>query len=214
MRDWQPLAGLPPVARWAALGVAGLLVVLVIWIGVWAFLQHREASAHRAFATASAAHRQAMASGEEPRLADAAQTLMQFLKDYPRSAGAAEAWYLLANLEYRQGRYDAALAAFGEASGRDHGSVGALSRLGSGYAWEAKKDPTRALAAYEAALKGRGPKDFLYAELLLATARVQEELKQPAAAVQSYRRLLKDAPESSRAEEARTRLAILGAGAA
>ena len=214
MRDWAPLAGLPPVARWAVLGVGGLLLVLAIVAGVWTFLQHREVSAHRAFATASAAYRQVMASGEEPRLADAAQALTQFLKDYPRSADAAQAWYSLANVEYRRGRHDAALAAFGKAAGRDSGSVGALSRLGIGYVWEAKKDPARALAAYEATLKGRGPKDFLYAELLLAAARVQEEMKQPAAAVETYRRLLKDVPDSSRAEEARTRLAILGASAA
>jgi tetratricopeptide (TPR) repeat protein len=214
VRGWPPLPGLPPLARWSVLGVGGFLLALLVWAGVWSVLQHRDASAQRAFTSASATYRQAMVSDEEPRLGDAAAALRQFLTDYSRSSDAAHAWYALGNLEYRQRHYDSALSAFGEAASRDRGSVGALSRLGVGYVWEAKKDPARALTAYGEALKGRGPTDFLYGELLLATARVQEELKQPAAAVESYRRLLKDAPGSSRAEEARTRLAILGAGAA
>ncbi len=212
MRDW--LAGLPPVARRVVLGVGGLLVVLLVWVGIWSVIQQREVSARRAFAVVNATYRQAMAPGEEARLADVAKSLREFLKDSPRSAAAAQAWYFLGNVEYRRGAPDAALAAFGEAARRDGGSVGALSRLGAGYAWETKNEPARALAAYQEVLKDRGPKDFLYAELLLSVARVQEQLKQPAAAVETYRRLLKDVPDSARAEEARARLAILGAAAA
>jgi TolA-binding protein len=44
-------------------------------------------------------------------------------------------------------------------------------------------------------------------------ARAQEQLKQPAAAIETYRRILKDAPDAPRAEEARARLALLGAPA-
>src|SRR5262249_61625913 len=112
----------------------------------------------------------AMAPGEEARLPDVAKALTEFLQSYPRSAPAAQAWYFLGNVEYRRGAPDAALAAFGEAARRDAGSVGLLSRLGAGYAWEAKKDPARALGAYQDALKGRRPKDFLYAESLLGVA--------------------------------------------
>src|SRR5262249_41471729 len=135
-------------------------------------------------------------------------------QSYPRSAPAAQAWYFLGNVEYRRGAPDAALAAFGEAARRDAGSVGLLSRLGAGYAWEAKKDPARALEAYQDALKGRGPKGFLCAAPLLGGPGAQEQLNQPAAAIETYRRLLKEGADSPRAEEARARLAILGASAA
>jgi TolA-binding protein len=213
--DRLPFSGLPPAGRWAALGGLALLIVLVVATATWSFLQHRDAGTGRAFATASAAYREATgSSAEATQVAEAEKALKQFLSEYPRSAPAAQAWYLLGNLQYRRGDHDAAIAAFGEAARRDSGSLGALSRLGAGYAWEAKKQPAKALEVYQDALKGRGPKEYLYAEFLLGVARSQEQLTQREAAVETYRRLLKDVPDSPRAEEVRTRLAILGAAAA
>jgi TolA-binding protein len=215
VRDWLPLAGLPPAARWTILGVGALLVGLLGTVAVWAVLQHRDASARQGFAVASAAYREAMgATGETAPLAEAETALKQFLKDHGRSTAAAQAWYFLGNVEYRRGAHDAAIAAFAEAARRDPGSIGVLSRVGAAYAWEAKKDLARALEAYQAALNGRGPKDFLYGELLLGVARTQEQLTQTPAAIETYRRLLKEIPDSPRTEEVRSRLAILGAAAA
>jgi TolA-binding protein len=209
------LAGLAPATRWAILGALGVVAVLAAVGGVWAFLQQREASARQAFAAAASAYQAAMAEGSETsQLAEAARTLKQFVSDYPRSSAATSAWYFLGNVEYRRGGHDAAIVAFDEAARRSSASIAALSWAGSGYAWEAKKDPGKALASYEQGLKGRGPKDFQYAELLLGVARSQEQLKQPAAAIETYRRLIKEAPEAPAAAEARARLAILGAPAA
>jgi TolA-binding protein len=208
------LAGLAPAVRWTILGVLGLVVVLAVTGAVWAFLGQREASARRASAAAAATYRTAIAPGADAKqLDEAARTLKQFVSDHPRSAGAASAWYSLGNVEYQRGNHDDAIRAFEEAARRDSGSVGVLSRLGAGYAWEAKQDPGRALAAYQEGLKGRGPKAFQSVELLLGVARAQEQLKQPAAAIETYRRIVKDAPEAPRAEEARGRLAVLGASA-
>ena len=91
----------------------------------------------------------------------------------------------------------AAIAAFGEASRRDRGSIGALSRLGLGYAHEAKGDAARALEIYQQALGGIGPKDFLYGDLLLAKARAQEQSKDSSAAIATYKQYLKDLPTSA-----------------
>ena len=176
-------------------------------------LEHRETVAQRAFGSASVLYRQAAASNQDQALRGAVDALKQFLNDHPRSGAAAQAWYLLGNLEYRRRALDTALAAFQEASRRDSGSVGVLSRLGAGYVWEAKREPQRALEVYQAALKGRDSKDFAYGELLLALGRVQEELQERDAAVETYRRFLRDVPASGRAEEVRIRLAILGASA-
>lgn len=205
------LGDLPPALRWAAIGVAGVVVAALVGGGVWAWLQHREAAASRTFVGVAATYRQAMAGADDAAVVRASETLRQYLKDFPRSSSAPQAWYFLGNADYRRGAFDGAIEAFGEAARRDVGSVGALSRLGQGYAWEAKADPTRALETYREALAGRDPKDFLYGELLLAVARAQESLKQPAAAIETYRRYLKDIPGSGRAEEIRGRLALLGA---
>lgn len=206
------LAGLPPAARWSLLGFGGLVVALLIAGGVWTFLERREAQARLAFATTAATYRQAMVQPTEAQLTAAASALSQFLGAYPRSSVAPQAWYFLGNVEYQRRAYAPALKAFEEAARRDSGTVGTLSRLGAGYAWEAKEDPARALEAYREALKGRGPKDFLYAELLQATARAHELLNQPSAAIDTYRRLLKEIPDYPRAGDVRIRLAALGAG--
>ena len=207
------LAGLPAVARWSLLGAGGLLVALLIGAGGWTFLERRESAARLALATAVGTYRQAMADRGESQFATAAASLREFVSSYPRSSVAAQAWYFLGNVEYERRDYDAALKAFGEAAGRDTGSVGALSRLGTGYAWEAKGNPTRALEAYAEALKGRTSQDFLYAELLLASARAQELLNQPTAAVETYRRLLRQIPDHPRAGDIRIRLGSLQSGA-
>ena len=89
------------------------------------------------------------------------------------------------------------------------GTLRALSALGVAYTWEAEKNQAKALAAYEAALAGRGPKDFLFEELLMDLARVQEFGGQPQAAIATYERLLKDVPDSRRADDVRSRIATL-----
>ena len=57
---------------------------------------------------------------------------------------------------------------------------------------------------------GLGPKDFLYGDLLLAKARVQESTKDSAGAIATYQQYLKDLPTSDRVQDVRIRLALLG----
>ena len=208
---WTALSDLPASARWSIVGTIGVILALLLGSGGWALLQRRETLARREFAPVAAGYRQAVTPGQEASLGAAAESLKQFLKDYPRSGPAAEAWLLLGNVEYQRRAYDAAVTAFGEAERRGTGDLVGLSRLGRGYAWEAKGEAARALEVFKAALDGRDPKDFLYGELLLAVARAQESLKQRDAAVESYKRFLRDVPSSARADEVRIRLALLGA---
>jgi TolA-binding protein len=89
--------------------------------------------------------------------------------------------------------------------------VRVLSGSGIGYTWEAEKNYPSAVAAFEAAARGLGPKDFFFEEALLDLARAQGLAGQPAEARATYERLLKEIPDTRHAEEIRTRLAALPA---
>jgi len=88
-------------------------------------------------------------------------------------------------------------------------SLAALAALDIGYSWEAEKNYAAAEKAYQSAINGAKPNDFLYEEAMVDIARVQELGGKRAAAIETYQRLLKDLPDSRRAEEIRSRVASL-----
>lgn len=203
---------LPWVARWGI--VAGILVLLgaALGAGAWAWRERREARAREALELARDGYRVAIGSGQTAQLSLARETLDRFLKEYAGTTYEAEAWYLLGNLEYERRAYDAAIEAYRRAMARGRPTVSLLARLGTGYAWESKGDLARAHQVYSEALRALGPRDFLYAELMLARARTEEGLTRRTEAVATYRKLLADAPGAPQAEVARGRLAFLGPG--
>jgi tetratricopeptide (TPR) repeat protein len=201
---------LPAQIRWSLLAAASLILVGLVWAGVWSWLGRREDAAQRALGTALATAQRAVGSGQAADLEAAAAALRQFLAAHSGARASHQAWYVLGQVEFRRSQWDAAAAAFGEASGRDRGTIGALSRLGQGYVYEAKGDPARALEIYQQGVSGLGAKDFLYGDLLLAKARAQELTKDSAGAVATYKQYLKDLPTADRAEDVRIRLALLG----
>jgi tetratricopeptide (TPR) repeat protein len=208
LRAW--FAELPARIRWSLLAVASLVLLALVWAGVWTWLGRREDAAQRALGTALATAQRGVGSGQAADLEAAAATLRQFLAAHSGARASHQAWYVLGQVEFRRTQWDAAAAAFQEASRRDRGSIGALSRLGQGYAYEAKGDAARALETYQQAVKGLGAKDFLYGDLLLAKARAQELTKDSAGAVATYKQYLKDLPTADRAQDVRIRLALLG----
>jgi tetratricopeptide (TPR) repeat protein len=207
LRAW--FSALPARARWILLGIVLVFVLGVLAGGVWSWLGHREEVAQRAFGPVFANAQRAIGSGQPADLEAAANALRQFLSGHSGKA-TVQAWYVLGQVEFRRGQWDAAASAYGEAARRDRGSIGALSRLGQGYALEAKGDLARAVEIYQQALGGLGPKDFLYGDILLAKARAQELAKDSAGAVATYKQFLKDLPAADRAQDVRIRLALLG----
>ena len=208
-RAW--LAALPAPIRWAALAVVAVLVVTLIAAGASAWMGHREELAQRALGTALVTAQRAVGSGEPAELEAASTALHQFLIAYPSAKVSTQAWYVLGQIEFRRSQWDAAAAAFAEAARRDRGTVGRLSRLGQGYAYESKGDLPKAIEIYQQTLSGLGPKDFLYGDLLLAKARAHELAKDSPAAIATYKQYLKDLPSSDRGQDVRIRLALLGA---
>jgi tetratricopeptide (TPR) repeat protein len=207
-RAW--FGALPASIRWTFLAVTSVLLLALVGAGVWSWLGRQEDAAQRALGAALVTAQRAVGSGQAADLETAVTALRQFLASHSGTQASHQAWYVLGQVEFRRSQWDAAAAAFGEASRRDRGSIGALSRLGQGYAHEAKGDAARALEVYQQALSGLGPKDFLYGDLLLAKARAQELTKDSAGAVTTYKQYLKDLPTADRVQDVRIRLALLG----
>lgn len=208
IRVW--LRELPAPFRWIGLSVVGVLVLLLVASGVWSWQGRREAAAQQALGHVAASAQRSVGSGQPGELEGSAKALRDFLSAHASAHAAQQAWYILGQVEFRRREWDAASSAFAEAARRGGGSIAVLSRLGQGHALEAKGDPSRALEAYQQGLAGRGPKDFLYGELLLAKARAQELGKDSPGAVATYKQYLKDLPSSDRSEDVRIRLALLG----
>lgn len=207
-RAW--FSALPARVRWTFLAVGAVLLVAVLAGATWSWLGHREEVAQRDLGTVLAVAQRAETSGQPADLEASAAALRQFVSSHSRTQAGVQAWYMLGQIEFRRGQWDAAAAAFSEASNRDRGSLGALSRLGLGYAYEARGDAARALQVYQQALTGLGPKDFLYGDLLLAKARAHELAKDSTGAIATYKQYLKDLPSADRVQDVRIRLALLG----
>jgi len=145
--------------------------------------------------------------------AAAIQGLEAVLGRYPSAPGAAEAAYELGNLRYAAGAWAGARGAWEIALVKATASptLRRLAQASIGYAWEAERKYGSAAEAYRAALAALGPQDFLYEQLLLNLARVQEVVGQKAEAVQTYRRVLAEVSQTRRGPEIRARLLALGA---
>jgi tetratricopeptide (TPR) repeat protein len=189
---------------------AGVVVVALIVVGAWAWYRSQESRGEAALASATLLAQQATPQAAPDVRASAIAALEGVLRDHPRFSGAAQAAYQLGNLRYASGAYAQARGAYEVALAKGGpASLRALCAVGIGYTWEAEKNYANAAAAYEAALKAMAAKAFLYEDTLMALARVQELGGQPGAAAETYQRLLKEIPDTRRADDLKTHLANL-----
>lgn len=201
-------------SRAARLGlkIAGVVVALAL-VGTagWLWLRVGESRGQAALAGTA----EAVQQGEGPQAtAEARQKaigmLQAVLAEHGRSTAAAQAAYQLGNLQYQSGDYAAARAAYEIALAKGAGgSLRTLSASGVGYTWEAQQNYANAVTAFDAAARGLDPRQFFFEEALLDLARAQALAGKPAEARATYERLLKEAPETRRAEDIRGRMAAL-----
>jgi tetratricopeptide (TPR) repeat protein len=203
----------PRVPRWLLAGGVGVLLLAVLGLGAWFWAEARERRAVGLYLEPLA--RLAMTRGGElsaEARAAIARELESALGQYPSASMAPEAAYELGNLRYAERDWAGARGAWEIVSLQAQSpTLKTLARAGIGYAWEAEGNLAKAREAYSQALAGVRPGEFYFEELLMALARAQEQSGDKTAAVETYRRLLRERPGSLRADEARSRLASLGA---
>ena len=189
---------------------AGVVVVALLVVGAWVWYRSQESRGEAALASATQLVQQATPQAAPDARAKAIAALEAVLRDHPRFSGAAQAAYQLGNLRYASGAYAQARGAYEVALAKGGpASLRALSAVGIGYAWEAEKNYANGATAYEAALRAMVAKAFLYEDTLMALARVQELGGKPGAAVETYQRLLKEMPDTRRADDLKAHLADL-----
>jgi tetratricopeptide (TPR) repeat protein len=203
----------PRVPRWLLAGGVGVLLLAVLGLGAWLWAEARERRAVGLYLEPLA--RLAMTRGGElsaEARAAIARELESALGQYPSASMAPEAAYELGTLRYAERDWAGARGAWEIVSLQAQSpTLKTLARAGIGYAWEAEGNLAKAREAYSQALAGLRPGEFHFEELLMALARAQEQSGDKTAAVETYRRLLRERPGSLRADEARSRLASLGA---
>jgi tetratricopeptide (TPR) repeat protein len=197
--------------RWALAGLGVALVLGAAGFGVSAWNRTQESRGRLALAAAVDLAQQASGPTAPADARERANRALEgVLAEHPRFSGAPEAAYRLGNLRYEAGQYPAARGAYEIALGKGAtGTLRGLAALGIAYTFEAGKDYARAQAAFQAALSGLSARDFLFEEMLLGLARTQEFGGNPGAARETYARLLKERPETRRADDIRSRLASL-----
>ncbi|HSE93760.1 MAG TPA: tetratricopeptide repeat protein [Methylomirabilota bacterium] len=203
-----------PRLSWRLVAVAGggvvLVAALAVGLWLWSDTQQRRATAAHAAALARLGQTRSREAGEAR--AAAVRDLEAVLASHPSSPLAAQTALEIGNARYAERDWARARGAWAVAAGQARApTVRTLAREGIGYAWEGERDWARAAEAFQAALADLKPGDFHYEELLIDLARVQELGGQKVAAIETYRRLLKEVPGSLRADDVRTRLASLGA---
>ena len=201
-----------PSPRILVLAIAALLVLSGLAAGGWLWYAAGQRRAMGAYAEALTGARAAPASPEAR--AAAIRSLETVLGQYPSAAATAEGAYQLGNLRYDDRQFAAARAAYEIALAKGPPpTIRALASLAIGRTWEAERNYSKAIEAHQAALARLGPRDFLYEEAFVALGRVQELGGRRDDAIASYRKMLKDLPETRRGDEVRSRLARLGASA-
>lgn len=203
---------LPPVRT---LVIAAVVTVLVIGLGLvgwfWVDARERRALAAHAFVMTRAQGALSGQSTPDERAA-AIRDLERLLAEHPSAATVPQAAYQLGNLRYAGREYASARAAYEIALNRGAAdTIRTMTRASVGYTWEGEGNLPKAQEVFAALAGDLQPGDFLWEDTLIDLARVQESAGQREAAIETYRRLLKESPVARRGDFARSRLAALGA---
>lgn len=194
-----------------ALGVAAVVVLalLIVAAGLWAWMAAQQRQGAAAYADVLA-RLQGPVTAPEVRAA-ALVDLEGVLQRYPSHPMAAQGAYELANTRFAARQFAQARAAYEVAAAKSggDGTVQRLALAGIGYAWEAERDFGQAAQSFQRAVAPLAKGQFLYEELLVDLARVQELAGRRDDAVKTYRKVLED-PKSRRSDDVRARLATLG----
>ncbi len=207
---WAALRGAGPW-HWVLAAGIGLLVLLGLGFGAWSWYSAAQARGLQELVEASGLAQETLAPAATVAEREAAvRRLEEAIARYPSNPLIPQAAYHLGNLRYQAASWEAARGAYTLALAKGaRNSLASLCRLGIGYAWEGQGKYAEALAAYQEVLLHLGASDFLYEEVLMGVARTEELTGKRDRALETYRRILRELPQTRRGDDIRSRLASL-----
>jgi tetratricopeptide (TPR) repeat protein len=204
--------GIPRRVQLAALAVLAILAGATG--GLWIWSERAEQHAASAYLGVLGRLSTAPSGGLDPAVrSELIRDLEGALARYPSAGPAAEAAYELGRLRFAEREYARARAAWQTAVARARGpTMRILARAGIGATWEAEGRLAEAVAAYREALaEAERSGGFYRDDLLLTLGRLHELQGDRTSAAESYRRVIRERSAGPRVDEARWRLARLGA---
>ena len=207
---WTELEAAGPW-RWVLAAGVALLVLVGLGFGAWSWYSAAQSRGLQEVAEAGLLAQDALAPQATAAQREAAiKKLEEVIARYPSNRLIPQAAYHLGNLRDQAKAYEVARGAYTLALAKGAGgTLAALCRLGIGYTWEAEGKYAEALAAYQDTLGRLATTDFLYEETLMSLARAQELAGKLHEARETYRRILREFPQTRRADDIRWRLASL-----
>lgn len=189
--------------------LAGVGLVLLAVAGGWLW----NSAAKRKESFAARALQQARQVAESGNLPQAAADLQKVTQTYGGTRSAVEAMLVLNQVRMVNGQTELAVGGLREFLAKNppvEFQAPAWSLLG--VALENQRKPAEAAEAYGKA-SGAAQVDYLRADYLLQQGRAQTNAGKPQDAIVTYRKIVKDFPESVAVTEAKVRLAELTKGA-
>lgn len=190
---------------------AGLLLVVLAGVGWWLY-QRQSAQALRIEEKGLQSLARADAGSTEAAK-EAAEAFEQIVGGYGWTASADRAAYYLAGLKARTGEADRAIDLYQgiirKSAGK--GDLAPLAQLGLGYALVSKGRMDEAIAAFESAGKDpRGIPDMA----LFEAARIRQGRGEREKALEGYRKIEAEYPQSAMIQAVRQRIIALGGSVA
>jgi tetratricopeptide (TPR) repeat protein len=178
-------------------------------LGGWLWFSARQQRALETFAEAMVKVQRSQTQGASPEAKlTAIRELEATLQQQPSAPVLTQATYELGNLKYLEQEYPGSRSAYELTAAGTSPTLSRLAQVNVGYTWEAQKDYAKAIEAFDKAAASIKPGDFLYDEILVDLARVQELAGRKDAAIKTYRRILEN-PRTLRSDDVRARLAAL-----
>lgn len=204
------ITDLPGKVKIIFIAIGIIFIIGSVSLIVWQIIEKRNVNALNELSRIKIAYLESFNQGNEDKKKEVIKLLREFTERYHRTSSSNQAYYYLGNLCYQIKDYDNAIYSYQKAIKRNSkGTVALLSKIGTGFTYEAKKDYKRALESFNDAVKSTSPGDTITFDIMKSMGRMQEKLNMKEEALVTYQKMLNNNPESPLADDLRWHISTI-----